>query len=154
MRSVSGQACDQPFLADCRDSDSFVTEFRSGSKVLISDSSKTNPVSGVERSFDNQPYRCHERAEPVRSGCYLIRLYEQLRQKKVTPEGVASALGRYVKRWRRWTRAGLGELLDPQIRPAGCYRQPARMVTADIKPRCQRNMTRTLHYLRWCNLLV
>lgn len=37
----------------------------------------------------------------------IIRLYEQLRKKKATPNEVASTLGLYVKRWRRWAAAGL-----------------------------------------------
>jgi hypothetical protein len=45
---------------------------------------------------------------------HIIRLYEQLSKKKATPEEVASALGLYVKRWRRWTSSGLsGALAEP-----------------------------------------
>ena len=33
---------------------------------------------------------------------HIIRLYEQLRQKKATSDEVASTLGLYVKRWQRW----------------------------------------------------
>jgi RNA-directed DNA polymerase len=40
----------------------------------------------------------------------LLRLYEQQANKKVTPLEVACVLGDYVKRWRRWCRAGLSNL--------------------------------------------
>jgi len=46
---------------------------------------------------------------------HIIRLYEQLRQIKATPEEVALTLGLYANRWQRWTNAGLGST------PAPCY---------------------------------
>jgi hypothetical protein len=36
------------------------------------------------------------------------QLYEQLSNKKATSDEMALALGLYVKRWRRWVKAGLG----------------------------------------------
>ena len=44
---------------------------------------------------------------------HIIRLYEQLRQKKATSNETASTLGLYVTRWQRWAAAGLqGITLD------------------------------------------
>ena len=38
---------------------------------------------------------------------HIVRLYEQLRQKKATSNEMASTLGLYVTRWQRWAVAGL-----------------------------------------------
>jgi hypothetical protein len=60
-----------------------------------------------------RPIICHKqweldiKARLEKRSLHIIRLYEQLSKKKATPEEVASALGLYVKRWRRWTQAGL-----------------------------------------------
>jgi RNA-directed DNA polymerase len=38
---------------------------------------------------------------------HIDQLYEQQRKKKATSNEMASTLGLYVKRWQRWTAAGL-----------------------------------------------
>ena len=59
----------------------------------------------------------------------IHRLYEQQRNKKATREEVAFALDEYVKRWRRWCSAGLGDITtsfayEQSLSPL--YRGPAK----------------------------
>ena len=56
--------------------------------------------------FSREPLRVAEKTRE-KHVLHIIRLYEQLRKKKATPEEVASTLGLYVKRWQCWTQAGL-----------------------------------------------
>lgn len=51
----------------------------------------------------------------------VLRLYEQQATKKATPSEVALVLGAHVKRWRRWCRAGLGQVTTA-FSPYGAYR--------------------------------
>jgi RNA-directed DNA polymerase len=63
--------------------------------------------------FSREPLRVAEKTRE-KHVLHIIRLYEQLRQKKATPEEVALTLGLYVKRWQRWTHAGLGSTPVPR----------------------------------------
>jgi hypothetical protein len=78
-------------------------------------------IGRIEKGFDFLGY--HFSREPLRVAgktrekhvLHIIRLYEQLRKKKATPEEVASTLGLYVKRWHCWTQAGLGSIPVPWL---------------------------------------
>jgi len=49
----------------------------------------------------------------------LLRLYERQAKIRATPSEVARVLGAYVKRWRRWCRAGLRLARPMPFPPAG-----------------------------------
>lgn len=75
-------------------------------------------IGRIEKGFDFLGY--HFSRAPLRlarktwakHALHIIRLYEQLSKKKATSDEVASALGLYVKRWHRWTEAGLYSALS------------------------------------------
>jgi hypothetical protein len=64
--------------------------------------------------FSREPLRVAEKTRE-KHVLHIIRLYEQLRKKKATPEEVASTLGLYVKRWQCWAQAGLGSTPVPRL---------------------------------------
>ena len=64
--------------------------------------------------FSGKPLRVADKTRE-KHVLHIIRLYEQLRKKKATPEEVALTLGLYVKRWQCWTLAGLGSIAVPCI---------------------------------------
>ncbi|MDC1287906.1 reverse transcriptase domain-containing protein [Gammaproteobacteria bacterium] len=70
-------------------------------------------IGRIEKGFDFLGY--HFSRKPLQVAektvekhvLHIVRLYEQLRQKKATSKEMASTLGLYVNRWQRWAVAGL-----------------------------------------------
>lgn len=70
-------------------------------------------IGRIEKGFDFLGY--HFSTGPLtlaektweKHALQIVRLYEQQRKKKATSNEVASSLGLYVTRWRRWAVAGL-----------------------------------------------
>ena len=70
-------------------------------------------IGKVEKGFDFLGYHFSKESLKIaritwqKHALHIIQLYEQLRQKKATSNEMASTLGLYVLRWRRWAVAGL-----------------------------------------------